>query len=337
MPKVTHLTDGNGNVVATREYDAFGNILSETGSEQWALSRHGYHPNWIELKDSGGKICLSPSRLYDVQTGRFLQREPRKGLAGDYKFARQDPARYVDPDGREAHAWTSPSGGGPGGVGTVTLTTEEMEEILEEMPEDVTDVVAYIEQQREEIGRRRERAAEAERVRALLERAARRTNELLEQWEEEAACYCFRITEREYKIAWLRRGAGVVVVVIAAAYGVVSNVYVPAPDPTDAVWINALYWGLVKAGGWLGPGILAGVGVEVGFLREYPGEGYRDKVSVVDADTFRARRREFSHPGIKIERARLKGGETCSNVGPSAQWEMVSDFKLDLDRQSGGR
>jgi len=106
MPKVTHLTDGNGNVVATREYDAFGNILSETGD--WSLARHGFHPNWIELKDSDGMLYLSPSRLYDARTGSFLQREPSNGLAGSYKFARQNPNLFVDPNGREEVEVTEP-------------------------------------------------------------------------------------------------------------------------------------------------------------------------------------------------------------------------------------
>ena len=74
MANVYVQTDENGNVVGRREYDAFGNVLSETGD--WSQTRFGFNANWMELKDSEGKLALSPTRLYDKATGRFLSRDP---------------------------------------------------------------------------------------------------------------------------------------------------------------------------------------------------------------------------------------------------------------------
>ena len=74
MPNVYVLTDENGNEIGRREYDAFGRVISETGD--WSQSRFGFNPNWTELKDSGGRFVLSPTRIYDKETGRYLSRDP---------------------------------------------------------------------------------------------------------------------------------------------------------------------------------------------------------------------------------------------------------------------
>jgi len=74
MPNVYVLTDENGNEIGRREYDAFGRVISETGD--WSQSRFGFSPNWMELKDSGGRFVISPTRIYDNETGRYLSRDP---------------------------------------------------------------------------------------------------------------------------------------------------------------------------------------------------------------------------------------------------------------------
>ena len=50
MANVYVQTDENGNVVGRREYDAFGNVISETGD--WSHSRFGFSANWMELRNS---------------------------------------------------------------------------------------------------------------------------------------------------------------------------------------------------------------------------------------------------------------------------------------------
>jgi len=79
MPNVYVLTDENGNEIGRREYDAFGRVISETGD--WSQCRFGFNPNWIELKDSGGRFVISPTRIYDKDTGRYLTRDPVAGAA----------------------------------------------------------------------------------------------------------------------------------------------------------------------------------------------------------------------------------------------------------------
>jgi len=79
MPNVYVLTDENGNEIGRREYDAFGNVISETGD--WSQCRSGFSPNWMELKDSGGRFVISPTRIYDKETGRYLSRDPATNAA----------------------------------------------------------------------------------------------------------------------------------------------------------------------------------------------------------------------------------------------------------------
>ena len=66
---VMRLADEKGTVTRTYEYDAWGNLLRDTGSS--GLNRFGYQSNWLTLKDSDDELCLSPTRLYDVGLGRL--------------------------------------------------------------------------------------------------------------------------------------------------------------------------------------------------------------------------------------------------------------------------
>jgi len=79
MPNVYVLTDENGNEIGRREYDAFGRVISQTGD--WSQSRFGFNPNWMELEDSGGRFVVSPTRIYDKETGRYLSRDPLASAA----------------------------------------------------------------------------------------------------------------------------------------------------------------------------------------------------------------------------------------------------------------
>jgi RHS repeat-associated protein len=101
---VVRITDGAGQVVAAREYDAFGNILSETGD--WTICDLGFQSNWIQMKDSGGTLYLTPSgRVYDTRIGRFLQKDPAGSFLNPYDYALQNPLRNVDPAGRGVIDW----------------------------------------------------------------------------------------------------------------------------------------------------------------------------------------------------------------------------------------
>lgn len=82
---VAKLVDQNGSLVASYEYDAWGNVLS--GSQSGASNRFNYQSNWLALTDSHDELLLSPSRVYHTSIGRFLARDigpsrPRSALAG---------------------------------------------------------------------------------------------------------------------------------------------------------------------------------------------------------------------------------------------------------------
>ena len=66
--------DETGSVVARYQYDAWGNPLRT--EDPGGGNRFTYQSNWIRLKDSGGELYLSPSRVYHAQVGRFLQFDP---------------------------------------------------------------------------------------------------------------------------------------------------------------------------------------------------------------------------------------------------------------------
>jgi len=106
MPKVVEMTDENGDVVAGRDYDAFGQVLAETGD--WSHLAFGFHPNWVQLKDvEGGRYYVTPGgRIYDTELGRFLQRDPiRLPTENTYVALRNNPQNVVDPwgwDGKKA-------------------------------------------------------------------------------------------------------------------------------------------------------------------------------------------------------------------------------------------
>jgi YD repeat-containing protein len=70
-------SDGS-TVFASREYDAFGTIIPNSGAGAWP-GRFGYQGQaWIEITSNDGtqKFLISPTRIYDSSIGLFLQRDP---------------------------------------------------------------------------------------------------------------------------------------------------------------------------------------------------------------------------------------------------------------------
>jgi RHS repeat-associated protein len=74
---------------ATRTYDAFGNVLSTSGSWQGPF---GYQEDATGLR-------LLGHRLYDPSTGRFLTRDPIKDGRNWHAYCANDPIRMTDPSG----------------------------------------------------------------------------------------------------------------------------------------------------------------------------------------------------------------------------------------------
>ena len=91
------IADGTGNVSATRETDAFGNTVAQTGAQTpfGFAGAHGYQTD----ADSG--LQKLGYRYYDASTGRFLSRDPIQGGYNWYAYCENDPVNAVDPEGLE--------------------------------------------------------------------------------------------------------------------------------------------------------------------------------------------------------------------------------------------
>jgi RHS repeat-associated protein len=98
---VIALTDASGVIVADYQYDAWGNILSQTGtmasSNPYRYSSYRY--------DEGTGLYYLKARYYDANTGRFITRDTFHGFEDDpkslnqYAYAHGNPVRYVDHEG----------------------------------------------------------------------------------------------------------------------------------------------------------------------------------------------------------------------------------------------
>lgn len=88
---------------AAKEYDAFGNLIPNSSTGTW-IGRLTYQGQaWMEIgpADASKRLLLSPTRIYDPVTGRFLQNEPLLGTRPmtHYLYSNQNPVRFVDPLG----------------------------------------------------------------------------------------------------------------------------------------------------------------------------------------------------------------------------------------------
>ena len=97
---VVALTDSAGAVVATYEYDAYGNLLKETGNVENPYRYAGYR------YDGETGLYYLQSRYYNPETGRFLTRDTFEGFENEplslnkYSYVHNNPVVYVDPDGQ---------------------------------------------------------------------------------------------------------------------------------------------------------------------------------------------------------------------------------------------
>ena len=96
---VQRTVNAAGAVTGSFEYNAWGEkLLNQPPVEG---TRFGFSaPAWITLKDDpDSSTLLPPTRGYYAGAGRFLQRDPRKRLAGGYLYARGNPPVLVDANG----------------------------------------------------------------------------------------------------------------------------------------------------------------------------------------------------------------------------------------------
>ena len=93
------LTDGTGTVANSYIYDAYGNILSSSGSVSNSFQYVGLTGYWYE--PALGVYSLR-TRWYDSVVGRFLSKDPLGLDAGDtnlYRYVGNTPVNSIDPSG----------------------------------------------------------------------------------------------------------------------------------------------------------------------------------------------------------------------------------------------
>jgi RHS repeat-associated protein len=101
LGSTTGLTDDDGAMTATYQYDVFGALKTQTGEAD---------TNWRftgELNDSsmGRSLYYLRARYYDPATGRFLSRDPFLGFPASpqsqnrYAYNVDDPVNLTDPYG----------------------------------------------------------------------------------------------------------------------------------------------------------------------------------------------------------------------------------------------
>ncbi len=100
LGSIVGLTDSNGTLVSTYQYDPYGNLTSSTGSvaNPWRFAG-GYF-------DSSTGLYKFGTRYYDSAIGRWSQQDPVRGQLNDptslnrYLYAGDDPVNFTDPIGR---------------------------------------------------------------------------------------------------------------------------------------------------------------------------------------------------------------------------------------------
>jgi len=87
----------NGLVIQRMDYDAFGNVITDTNP--------GFQPFGFAggLYDRDTKLVRFGARDYDAETGRWTAKDPilfEGGLANLYSYVGADPVNLQDADGR---------------------------------------------------------------------------------------------------------------------------------------------------------------------------------------------------------------------------------------------
>ena len=92
------VSDAQGHVVASYDYQPFGAIASQNGSAtgSWPFQYAG--KTW----DAETGLYDFGTRLYDPALMRFLQPDPARQYASAYVFVNNNPLNLIDPDGNQS-------------------------------------------------------------------------------------------------------------------------------------------------------------------------------------------------------------------------------------------
>jgi len=97
------LMDGSGNVAATYDYDAFGNVISQTNPNPLTTNNaFGYDS---EYKDKDTGLIYLRARWYKATDGRFVSRDKFEGEGNNpntlnkYNGLYNNPINFTDPSG----------------------------------------------------------------------------------------------------------------------------------------------------------------------------------------------------------------------------------------------
>ncbi len=102
LGSVVATTDSSGKLKSETIYDAYGNIVTETGQ---SANKFGYTGHQMD-KETG--LIYFQARYYDPQTGRFITQDPFEGdwttplSLHHYLYAYANPTVYVDLHGYES-------------------------------------------------------------------------------------------------------------------------------------------------------------------------------------------------------------------------------------------
>jgi hypothetical protein len=78
---VTKVTDANQKIQIAYVNDAFGRqIIAPAGANPMVPNDLVFQSNWITANIGTKQYGISPSRIYDFETGRFLSRDPLPGI-----------------------------------------------------------------------------------------------------------------------------------------------------------------------------------------------------------------------------------------------------------------
>ena len=97
---VTRLTDAEGTELASYRYDAFGQVLEQSGTGENPYRYAGYR------YDEESELYYLNARYYDARIARFMSEDIYRGTSDDplslnrYAYCRNNPLRYFDPTGQ---------------------------------------------------------------------------------------------------------------------------------------------------------------------------------------------------------------------------------------------